>query len=198
MCALNIGLSPRVKPADDGFIYNDFAFTVATKNGSGSQTSNNTLVYALFKMGIPVNGKNLFPSNIKGLPTWYTIRVSKDGYTARKAVTEICVAFNQDTAAEDISKLPSGGVCILPSEWNWGRSRDDITYYEIPVKDLVKSLDVNPDFRDRMSNMVYVGAIAELFDIPQDKIYTALLDSFKGKTKPADMNMAGLVRSSAA
>ncbi|MCC6566307.1 MAG: 2-oxoacid:acceptor oxidoreductase subunit alpha [Chloroflexi bacterium] len=190
MCALNIGLSPRVKPADDGFIYNDFAFTVATKNGSGSQTSNNTLVYALFKMGIPVNGKNLFPSNIKGLPTWYTIRVSKDGYTARKAVTEICVAFNQDTAAEDISKLPSGGVCILPSEWNWGRSRDDITYYEIPVKDLVKSLDVNPDFRDRMSNMVYVGAIAELFDIPQDKIYTALLDSFKGKTKPADMNMA--------
>ncbi|MBK9123173.1 MAG: 2-oxoacid:acceptor oxidoreductase subunit alpha [Chloroflexi bacterium] len=189
MCALNIGPSPRVKPADDGFIYNDFAFTVATKNGSGSQTSNNTLVYALFKMGIPVNGKNLFPSNIKGLPTWYTIRASKDGYTARKAVTEICIAFNQDTAAEDISKLPPGGVCILPSEWNWGHSREDVIYYEIPVKDLVKTVDINPDFRDRISNMVYVGAVAELFDIPQDKIYAALLDSFKGKTKPADMNM---------
>ena len=77
-------------------IVNDFAFSVATQNGSGSQTSNTVLVRSLFNMGIPVNGKNLFPSNIKGLPTWYTIRASKDGYTARRFATEIIIAFNQD------------------------------------------------------------------------------------------------------
>ena len=89
-------------------VINDFAFSVATKNGSGSQTSNNLLVMSLFRMGIPVNGKNLFPSNIKGLPTWYTIRASKDGYTARKAVTEIVVAYNDSTAPEDVSSFATG------------------------------------------------------------------------------------------
>ena len=193
MCALNIAPSTRAKPAGDGYIYNDFAFTVATKNGSGSQTSNSVLVISLFKMGIPVNGKNLFPSNIKGLPTWYTIRANKDGFTARKQTTEMCIAFNQDTAAEDISKLPAGGVCIIPKDWNWGRSREDIVYYEIPVKELVKSLDINPDFKDRISNMVYVGAVAQLFDLPLDVVYSALLDNFKGKAKPTDMNF-GVVK----
>lgn len=193
MCALNIEPSARVKAAADGYIYNDFAFSVATKNGSGSQTSNSVLVLSLFKMGIPVNGKNLFPSNIKGLPTWYTIRASKDGYTARKQTTEICIAFNQDTAAEDISKLPAGGVCIIPQEWKWGQSREDIIYYEVPVRELVKGLDINPDFKDRISNMVYVGVVAQLFDLPLETVYGALLDNFKGKVKPADMNM-GVVR----
>ncbi|MEL6308258.1 MAG: 2-oxoacid:acceptor oxidoreductase family protein, partial [Chloroflexota bacterium] len=93
-------------------IINDFAFSVATQNGSGSQTSNTVLVRTLFNMGIPVNGKNLFPSNIKGLPTWYTIRASKDGYVARRATTEIIVAYNQDTVTEDIKNTPAGGVVI--------------------------------------------------------------------------------------
>src|SRR5215510_5145377 len=110
-------------------IVNDFALTAATKNGTGSQTSNNVLVLSLFKMGIPVNGKNLFPSNIKGLPTWYTIRASKDGYTARRATTEICVAYNLDTANEDIFNLPAGGVLIIPKDIGnkVNRSRTDIT-----------------------------------------------------------------------
>ena len=170
-------------------IVNDFAFSVATKNGSGSQTSNNLIVKTLFNMGIPVNGKNLFPSNIKGLPTWYTIRVSKDGYTARRATTEIVVAYNQDTAAEDIAGLPVGGVCILPQDWNWTHSRDDITYYEVPVKDIMKQADVPSAFSKRVENMTYVGAVAKLFDIPQDELYKALLESFGGKEKPAKMNM---------
>ena len=114
---------------------NDFAFMVATKNGSGSQTSNSVLVRSLFHMGIPVNGKNLFPSNIKGLPTWYTIRVSSEGYIARRDTTEIAIAMNELTAAEDIDDLPEGGVVILPQEWKWGRTRDDIIWYEIPVKE---------------------------------------------------------------
>ncbi len=169
-------------------IVNDFAFMVATKNGSGSQTSNMALVRALFKMGIPVNGKNLFPSNIKGLPTWYTIRVSKDGYTARRATTEIVIAFNESTAAEDIAGLPSGGVCILPQEWNWGHTREDITYYEVPVKDTVKAFDIPTERREQVSNMVYVGAVARLFDIPLELTRKALMDQFGGKEKPVTMN----------
>ena len=93
-------------------IVNDFAIVVATINGSGSQTANNTLIRAIFKMGVPVSGKNLFPSNIAGLPTWYTIRVSKHGYVARREGTEILVAFNHKTADEDLAALPPGGVCL--------------------------------------------------------------------------------------
>lgn len=168
---------------------NDFAFTVATKNGSGSQTSNNVLVKALFKMGIPVNGKNLFPSNIKGLPTWYTIRVSKDNYTARRETTEIAIAMNELTAAEDINALPEGGVCIFPAEWKWGQTRSDITYYEVPVRDIVKQCEGIPaERRDQVANMVYVGVVAQLFDIPLTQIYDALLDNFSGKEKPTQMN----------
>jgi 2-oxoglutarate ferredoxin oxidoreductase subunit alpha len=190
MCALDLKTDITTQGASrDGKIVNDFAFSVATKNGSGSQTSNNVLVKSLFNMGIPVNGKNLFPSNIKGLPTWYTIRVSKDGYTARRATTEIVVAYNQDTAAEDIANLPEGGVCILPQDWSWNHSRSDITYYEIPIKDIMQQSDVPSDFRKLVENMTYVGAVAYLFEIPLDEIYKALLENFKGKAKPADMNM---------
>lgn len=169
-------------------VVNDFALMVATKNGSGSQTSNEVLIRSLFRMGIPVGGKNLFPSNIKGLPTWYTIRASRDGFTGRPATTEIAVAMNELTAAEDIQNLPSGGVCILPREWKWGHSREDITYYEIPVKETVTAANIASDFRDRIANMVYVGACASLFGIPMTIIRQALLDTFNGKEKPAMMN----------
>ena len=170
-------------------VINDFAFSVATKNGSGSQTSNNLLVMSLFRMGIPVNGKNLFPSNIKGLPTWYTIRASKDGYSARKAVTEIVVAYNNVTATEDVSGLPPGGVCITTEKIATViKQRDDISYYEIPVAKLMRQTDVPSAFRKLVENMTYVGAVAQLFDIPLDLIYQVLLDNFKGREKPARMN----------
>ncbi len=170
-------------------VINDFAFSVATKNGSGSQTSNNVLVMSLFRMGIPVNGKNLFPSNIKGLPTWYTIRASKDGYTARKAVTEIVVAYNDATAPEDVSNLPPGGVCITTDKIaRVINQREDISYYEIPVTKLMRQTKVPSAFRKLVENMTYVGAVAQLFDIPLDLIYQVLLDNFKGREKPARMN----------
>src|SRR5579859_7120479 len=91
---------------------NNFTIVAATVNGSGSQTANNCLLRALFKMGIPVSGKNIFPSNIQGLPTWFSIRVSKDGYIARRETSEIVVAMNRKTAAEDIANVPAGGVVI--------------------------------------------------------------------------------------
>src|ERR671932_529133 len=125
---------PQVRPLDAGQhetpeIVNDFAIVAATANGSGSQTANNTLIRALFKMGIPVSGKNLFPSNIAGLPTWYTIRLSKDGYTARREGTEILVAFNPKTADEDLHALPPGGVCVYPDDIKFAKRRQDVTYY---------------------------------------------------------------------
>ncbi len=179
----------QLKLDDRESVINDFAFSVATKNGSGSQTSNNLLVMSLFRMGIPVNGKNLFPSNIKGLPTWYTIRASKAGYTARKAVTEIVVAYNNSTAAEDAASLPPGGVCITTDKIaRVIRQRGDISYYEIPVAKLMRQTDVPSAFRKRVENMTYVGAVAKLFDIPLDVIYDVLLATFKGREKPAMMN----------
>src|SRR5213592_1416465 len=108
--------SPRASTLDRPPIVNDFAIVAATVNGSGSQTANNTLIRAIFKMGIPVSGKNLFPSNIAGLPTWYTIRLSEHGYTARREGTEILVAFNPKTAEEDLDALPPGGVCLYPDD----------------------------------------------------------------------------------
>lgn len=185
--AINVQSDPKLATREP--VINDFAFSVATKNGSGSQTSNNVLVMSLFRMGIPVNGKNLFPSNIKGLPTWYTIRASKDGYTARKATTEIVVAYNDSTAAEDVTTLPVGGVCITTDKIaKVINQRDDISYYEIPVTKLMKSADVPSAFRKLVENMTYVGAVAKLFDIPLDVTYSVLLDNFKGKEKPAKMN----------
>lgn len=175
-------------------VVNDFTLMVATKNGSGSQTSNEVLIRSLFRMGIPVGAKNLFPSNIKGLPTWYSIRASKDGYVARRAVSEIAVAMNELTAAEDIQNLPPGGVCILPKEWKWGQRREDIVYYEVPVKETVAAAAVPADFRDRISNMVYVGVCAQLFSISLDIIRQALLDTFGGKEKPAMMNFGVVER----
>ena len=186
--AVNVRTQPNKLDIGEPVI-NDFAFSVATKNGSGSQTSNNVLVMSLFRMGIPVNGKNLFPSNIKGLPTWYTIRASKEGYTARKATTEIVVAYNNSTATEDVANLPSGGVCITTDKIaRVIRQRQDISYYEIPVAKLMRQTKVPSAFRKRVENMTYVGAVAKLFDIPLDVIYDVLLANFKGKEKPALMN----------
>ena len=185
--AINAKTQPKLDTREP--VINDFAFSVATKNGSGSQTSNNVLVKALFQMGIPVNGKNLFPSNIKGLPTWYTIRASKDGYTARKALTEIVVAYNNSTATEDVANLPPGGVCITTEKIaKVIRRREDISYYEIPVAKLMRQTEIPSAFRKLVENMTYVGAVAQLFEIPLDLIYEVLLANFKGREKPALMN----------
>lgn len=183
-----IDIQPNLQSTQQRAVVNDFALMVATKNGSGSQTSNVVIIRSLFRMGIPVSGKNLFPSNIKGLPTWYTIRASKDGYIARRATTEIAVTFNQDTAAEDIANLSPGGVVIIPKDWKWGKSREDVIYYEIPIKETLAQLDIPTEFKERIANMVYVGAVCHLFGIPLDVAYQALLDQFNGKKKPAQMN----------
>lgn len=175
-------------PPERPEVVNDFSIVVATVNGSGSQTANATLIRAMFKMGIPVNGKNLFPSNISGLPTWYTIRVSKEGFIARRDVTEVLVAFNPQTADADLAALPSGGVCVHPEDIKFANQRADVVYYAMPAKDMVKNSGADPKLRDYVANMVYVGALAELLHIERDEIKAALTHHFKGKAKAVDLN----------
>ena len=170
-------------------VVNDFSITVGTVNGSGSQTANTTILRALFKMGIPVSGKNLFPSNIQGLPTWYTIRVNKDGFIARRDETEVMVAINPSSFARDLATVLPGGAFFYADDIKQPITRSDIFAYPMPVKQIVRSdPNVPSDFRDLVSNMVYVGVLTTMIGIDIDKIYAALNFHFKGKQKPIDMN----------
>lgn len=195
-------LQPAPATSANKDIVNDFSIVAATVNGSGSQTANVALIRALFHMGIPVNGKNLFPSNIEGLPTWYTIRVSKEGYVARREGTEILIAFNDATVVQDLAGLPKNGVCFYSDELKlFQRNRDDIVYYQLPVKDVSKEAldkaiangaikkDDRHKFKGRLSSMVYVGVVAQMLGIDMDMIQRALHIHFKGRPKPIQMNL---------
>jgi 2-oxoglutarate ferredoxin oxidoreductase subunit alpha len=175
--------------AEGAPVVNDFCISVATKNGSGSATSNTTLLRALFKMGIPVSGKNVFPSNIQGMPTWYTIRVSKDNHIGRRPNAEIVVAMNPATALEDHQKAEPGGVFIYADDIKIQHSRNDIIYYPIPAKKLASENESDPKLRAYVANMVYVGALAQLLGIDLQEIERALIFHFRGKRKPVETNM---------
>jgi 2-oxoglutarate ferredoxin oxidoreductase subunit alpha len=183
-------VEPDRQPVSKGpSVINDFSLVVATANGTGSQTANLTLLRAFFKLGIPVNGKNIFPSNIQGLPTWYHIRVSKDGYVARRQTPEVLVAFNLATVHEDIQALPPGGVCIYNADWKGVLQRDDVIYYPLPVNAFLQQSDVKGKLRDYIANMIYVGAVAHLLDIPLGAIEEALGFHFGKRQKLVDSNM---------
>ncbi|GMR11254.1 MAG: 2-oxoacid:acceptor oxidoreductase subunit alpha [Anaerolineae bacterium] len=170
-------------------VVNDFSMVVATANGSGSLTSNLALIRALFRMGIPVSGKNLFPSNIQGLPTWYTIRASSDGHTARRDSVEILVAMNASTFAEDHAGLSAGGACFYADNLPKPRARDDIIYYPMPIRDLVKEVNPPRNLKDYVANMGYVGIVSEMLGIDLEAIRGALLTHFHGREKPVELNM---------
>lgn len=169
-------------------VVNDFSIAVGTVNGSGSQTSNLTLLRAFFKMGIPVSGKNLFPSNIQGLPTWYTIRVNKDGFLARSESTEIVVAMNPASFAKDLDSLAPGGAFYYADHIKQAITRDDVVAYPMPVKKLARESDAPGNLRDYVANMVYVGVLTHMLRIDVEKIQQALEFHFKGKQKPIDLN----------
>ncbi len=169
-------------------IENDFCITFSTINGSGSATANITLMRALFRMGIPVSGKNIFPSNIQGQPTWFTLRLSKKGYLSRVEDDDIVIAMNPSTIAKDISCLVSGGVLLIPDDFQYTNPRDDIITYQMPVRRLIKEADIPAKFRDYIANMVYVGVLASLLKIDMDAIYQALDYHFKGNEKSIDIN----------
>ncbi len=168
---------------------NDFVINVATANGSGSQTSNGVLLRALFKMGIPINGKNLFPSNIQGLPTWYIIRLSKEGYLGRRETTDVQVCMNGRTVTEDMERTVAGGVILYDDSLPIANRRKDVTYYGMPVKELVKAAKLPHALRDYVANMVYVGALAELLGIDVAEVEDALDHHFAGKASAVRLNM---------
>ncbi|MCY4093406.1 MAG: 2-oxoacid:acceptor oxidoreductase subunit alpha [Caldilineaceae bacterium] len=168
---------------------NDFVINVATANGSGSQTSNGVLLRALFKMGIPINGKNLFPSNIQGLPTWYIIRLSKEGYLGRREMTDVQVCMNGRTVTEDMERTVAGGVILYDDSLPIANRRKDVTYYGMPVKELVKAAKLPHALRDYVANMVYVGALTELLGIDAAEVEAALDHHFAGKASAVRLNM---------
>ena len=172
-------------------LINDLNICVATENGSGSASSNNILFKAIFKMGIPCSSKNMFPSNIQGLPTWYQIRASGDGYLSRKDVIDVMVMFNDATAAKDIYRVRDGGVILyddsnsLPANLK----RDGVQYFGFPANKLVAKLVPASPLRAKQRNMVYVGALAYLFGIDMSVIKAVLEDTFGKKPAVIESNM---------
>jgi 2-oxoglutarate ferredoxin oxidoreductase subunit alpha len=158
-------------------------------NGSGSQSANSVLLKSIFGMGVPVSGKNLFPSNIAGLPTWYTIRASKDGYVARKRGAEVLVALNPDTAREDTLALPSGGVAIYEENLNLKQYRDDVVFYPVPLDKITAAICPEAKLRKLVKNMVYVGVVAHLLSIDLEVVENGLRKQFAKKQKVFELNL---------
>jgi 2-oxoglutarate ferredoxin oxidoreductase subunit alpha len=171
-------------------IINDFCITFSTINGSGSATANTTILRALFKMGIPVSGKNIFPSNIQGLPTWYTIRINKNGYTARLAQDDIVVAMNPATINDEIRFILPSGVLFYADDISLPELPENIITYPMPVKQMMKTGEIPSTIRDYVANMVYVGILAYILGIDFEKIHQALDFHFKGKAKPIESNFS--------
>ncbi|HEX3865600.1 MAG TPA: 2-oxoacid:acceptor oxidoreductase family protein, partial [Gemmatimonadaceae bacterium] len=179
------GAAPRV---------NDFAVKIGTVNGTGSASANGLLMQAIFRMGIPISGKNVFPSNIQGLPTWYEIRVSRDGYTARPAEIDLVVALNTATYGKDVASVRPGGYLIYDSSWPLDDSliRDGITILGIPFGAMCVDAFTGDRERTLLRNIAYVGALAALIDIDMDVINAALTETFARKKSLLEANFRAI------
>ena len=173
-------------------IVNDLTIHVATVNGSGSQSSNNVLMRTIFQMGVPVSGKNMFPSNIAGLPTWFTIRANKDGWIGRKKEVDLMICMNAQTAREDVEGLTPGSLCIYDAPLKCKDIRNDIEFFEVPFAKLATDLSDDSKLRKLLTNMVYVGIVAELLGLDRAEILTALDKQFKGKKKAVEANVRAI------
>src|SRR5436190_16116077 len=171
---------------------NDFSIQVATVNGSGSQSANTVLLRSIFQMGVPVSGKNLFPSNIAGLPTWYTIRANKDGYIARKKEIDFLVAMNAETSQEDVKSLAAGAVVVYDEPLNLSQLRNDLIFYSVPYDKLVAPVCPEAKLRKLVKNMIYVGVVAQLLEIDLNEVEKAIRKQFAKKVKAANLNLAAV------
>ncbi|HET7234663.1 MAG TPA: 2-oxoacid:acceptor oxidoreductase subunit alpha [Longimicrobium sp.] len=180
--------------ADDGSRVNDFAFKVGTVNGTGSASANSLLLQSIFRMGIPVSGKNVFPSNIQGLPTWYEIRVNKDGYTARTPAFDLVVAMNPATHARDVAEVRTGGWLLYDSSWPLDASllRNDVTFIGIPLGAMCIEAFAGSRERTLMKNIAYAGALAALLGIDMQVIGDSIRAEFAKKPKLIDSNFTAL------
>src|SRR5689334_15036998 len=185
-----IDIAPGVQESGQGEkrIVNDFSIQVATVNGSGSQTANTVLLRTIFQMCVPVFGKNLFPSNIAGLPTWYTIRASRDGYIARKKEIDFLIAMNPETAQEDVKSLEAGAAVLYDEPLELNKLRNDLTFYGVPYDKLVAAVCSDAKLRKLVKNMIYVGVMAKILDLDMNEVEKALKKQFKKKQKAFDLN----------
>ena len=173
---------------------NDFAFKIATANGTGSASANGLIMQAIFRMGVPVTGKNVFPSNIQGLPTWYEIRVNRDGYTARTPHFDLMVAMNPATYQKDIAELRSGGWLLYDSTWPLDArlSRPDVTYLGIPLAEMCNAAFAGVRERILMKNIAYAGALSALLQIDTSLIRTLLTEKFSRKPALMESNQQAI------
>jgi 2-oxoglutarate ferredoxin oxidoreductase subunit alpha len=171
---------------------NDFSIQIATVNGSGSQSANAVLLRSIFHMGVPVTGKSLFPSNIAGLPTWFTIRVSKHGWTARKNDTDILISMNPERAQEDVLSLAPGAVVIFDEPLKLDELRSDLIFYSVPCDRLAAATGAEPKLRKLVRNMVYVGVAAQLLSIDMELLETTVRKMFSRKVKAAELNLSAV------
>jgi len=189
---MTVSVQPEAKLSKQEPLVNDFSIEVATVNGSGSQSANNILMRAIFQMGIPVSGKNLFPSNIAGLPTWFTIRANHNGYIARKADSEIVIAMNPETLQADVQKLRPGAVLIYNSDLKVTVDRDDLTVLAVPFGKLATEACSEVKLRKLVTNMVYVGVVAQILGIDMAEVEKAVQRQFKGKEKAVELNLGAV------
>ena len=173
---------------------NDFAIKIATVNGTGSASANTLLMKSIFRSGIPVMGKNYFPSNIQGLPTWYEIRVTKDAYVARSGKIDIMVAMNAETYSRDVREVASGGYLIYDSTWPRPAllARDDITVLGVPLAKLCNENFNGVRTRILMKNICYAGVLAALLDLDVEKIRGLLAETYARKPQLVDSNMKAI------
>jgi len=169
---------------------NDFAFKIATPNGTGSASANGLIMQTIFRMGIPVTGKNLFPSNIQGLPTWYEIRVNKNGYVARTPVFDLMIAMNSATYAQDVAEVRSGGWLLYDSSWPLDTRliRGDVNYIGVPIAQMCGETFKGVRERILMKNIVYAGALAALLDMDTEIIRALTKEKFSKKPALLDSN----------
>ena len=169
---------------------NDFAFKIATANGTGSASANGLIMQAIFRMGVPVTGKNVFPSNIQGLPTWYEIRVNKNGYTARTPHFDLMVALNAATYAKDVAEVRSGGYLMFDSSWPLDEKlkRPDVTYIGIPLAEMCNAAFKGVRERILMKNIAYAGALGALIGIDTEIVAALTKEKYAAKKALLDSN----------
>src|SRR5438067_8614856 len=193
MGTVDVSVHERQERAPDkGRLVNDFTIQVATVNGSGSQSANTVLLRSIFQMGVPVSGKNLFPSNIAGLPTWYTIRASQHGYIARKKEINFLVAMNAETAKEDVLTLEPGAAVVYDEPLKLNALRDDVIFYPVPFDKLVAPVCPDAKLRRLVRNMIYDGILAKLLGIDLSVMEKALAKQLARKAKAVTLNAGAL------
>ena len=188
-------VSPSVEPASAGQqapVINDFVIQIATVNGSGSQTANMVILRAIFQMGVPVGGKNFFPSNIAGLPTWFTIRANQRGYVGMRRAIDVCVVMNPETAKDDVMGLKPGTVVVYDEPLNVQAYRDDLLFHAVPFDKIVADVTKEVKLRRLVRNMIYCGVLSHLLKIDLKELEIAVDKQLGHKVKAVQLNVMAL------